>query len=489
MPINGLSRVVARKRRDYEGKLKISTFFQNRKRTCFAIAAGLFLGLTGSAQAEERQIELFSVNTKEKIAITYKRDGKYIPEGLKKLNHFMRDWRRDVETEMDPELFDIIWEIHRELGSKKPVHLISGYRSPQTNAKLRKTKGGQAKKSRHMTGQAADIHFPDVPVKELRNSALIRERGGVGYYPTSAIPFVHVDTGNVRHWPRVARKELAILFPDGKSKHVPSDGKPLTKKDFDVAYASLQKRGGTLPIAVRNKLEGTPQGEVAIASLSEPKPQDEVAIASLAEPVAVDIPLPTPAPAIQEVKPGVVLASLSPSDGIGGVLPERKPSAAKPIVQASLTPDPIEPDGPLAEEEQPPAAGSKAPSANVPQDQISSAPEYDDDHPDELYYHPVPILPFLTDAPVAEIDMAGTDAIVGLPNAHVLFGEARQMLVHEFEPGLQYAKLYWSRQFRGTAVNTRLKRLVREIPEGPAPALASAPAAEEKKAPTRTAQK
>jgi uncharacterized protein YcbK (DUF882 family) len=475
MPVIGLSRIAARKRRDYEGKLKISTFFQNRKRTCTAIAAGLFLGVIGSAHAEERNIELFSVNTKEKIAITYKRDGKYVPEALKKLNQFMRDWRRDVETEMDPELFDIIWEIHRELGSKKPVHLISGYRSPQTNAKLRKTKGGQAKKSRHMTGQAADIHFPDVPVKELRNSALIRERGGVGYYPTSAIPFVHVDTGNVRHWPRVARKELAILFPNGKSKHIPTDGKPLTKKDFDVAFASLQKRGGTLPIAVRNKLEGKPQGEIAIASLAEPTP--------------LDVPLPEPAPAVQQVKPGVVLASLSPFDGIGDALPERKPGAAKPIVEASLTPDAIGQDGLPADRDPPPAARPKAPSANIPQDQISSGPEYDDDHPDELYYHPVPILPFLADAPVAEMDMAGTDAIVGLPNAHVLFGEARQMLVNEFEPGLQYAKLYWSRQFRGTAVNTRLKRLVRDIPEGPAPALASAPAAEEKKAPTRTAQK
>lgn len=477
MSVNGLSRIAAGKCRDYEGKLKISTFFQNGKRTCIAIAAGLSLGLIGSAHAEERHLELFSVNTKEKIAITYKRDGKYIPDALKKLNKFMRDWRRNVEIEMDPELFDIMWEIHRELGSKKPVHLISGYRSPKTNEKLRKTKGGQAKKSRHMTGQAADIHFPDVPVKELRNSALIRERGGVGYYPTSAIPFVHVDTGNVRHWPRVARKELALLFPDGKSKHVPSDGKPLTKKDFDVAYASLRKRGGTLPIAVRNKLEGTPQGEVAVASL--------------AAPVVVDIPLPTPAPATQEVEPGVVLASLSPSDGIGGVLPERKPGAARPIVEASLTPDAIGPDGSPADADDPsPAARSNAPSANVPQDQISSAPEYDDDHPDELYYHPVPILPFLTDAPVAEIDMAGKDEIVGLPNAHVLFGETRQMLVNEFEPGLQYAKLYWSRQFRGTAVNTQLKRLVRDIPDGPAPALASAPADEEKKAPnTRTAQK
>ncbi|HKJ60970.1 MAG TPA: DUF882 domain-containing protein, partial [Hyphomicrobiales bacterium] len=413
--------------------MRISTFFQNGKGICAAIAAVLFLGSIGTATAEERHLEMYSVNTKEKISITYKRDGKFIPEALKKLNHFMRDWRRDVETKMDPHLFDIIWDIHRELGSKKPVHLISGYRSPKTNAMLRRTKGGQAKKSRHMLGMASDIHFPDVSVKELRNSALIREQGGVGYYPTSAIPFVHVDTGRVRHWPRLPRKELAILFPEGHSKHIPSDGKPLTKKDFQIAFANLKKRGGTLPIAVRNKLEGTPQGETLVASL-EPQP--------------LDVPLPAPAPAVQQVKPGVVLASLSPFDGIADALPERKPAA---IVEASLKPDSIEADRSFSDEL---SSGTEpnAPSANIPQDQISSAPEYDDDHPDELYYYPIPILPFLTETPVAEIDMGGTGEIVGLPNAHVLFGEARQMLVNEFEPGLQYAKLYWSREFRGTAV-------------------------------------
>ena len=80
-----------------------------------------------------------------------------------------------------------------------------------------KLRGGQAKKSQHIEGKAADIHFPDVPVKALRASALIQEVGGVGYYPTSGIPFVHVDTGHVRMWPRMPRLELAALFPDGKT--------------------------------------------------------------------------------------------------------------------------------------------------------------------------------------------------------------------------------------------------------------------------------
>src|SRR6185503_13565709 len=103
-----------------------------------------------------------------------------------------------------------------------------------------------------------------------RNSALIRERGGVGYYPTSAIPFVHVDTGNVRHWPRLPRQELAILFPNGNSKHVPTDGRPLTKADFRMALASLQVRGGELPTAVRARMRPENTPSTVLASLTAP---------------------------------------------------------------------------------------------------------------------------------------------------------------------------------------------------------------------------
>ena len=95
---------------------------------------------------------------------------------------------------------------------------------------LRKQGGGQAKKSQHILGKAADITFPDVAVKTLRNSALVQEWGGVGYYPTSGVPFVHVDTGHVRMWPRIPRLELASLFPKGQTKYLPLDGKPITPK-------------------------------------------------------------------------------------------------------------------------------------------------------------------------------------------------------------------------------------------------------------------
>ncbi len=116
--------------------------------------------------------------------------------------------------------------MHEELGSKEPINIICGYRSAATNEMLRETVGGQAKQSQHITGKAIDITFPDIPLKKMRYSALIRERGGVGYYPTSGVPFVHVDTGNVRMWPRMPRMELALLFPNGHSKYVPEGWPP-----------------------------------------------------------------------------------------------------------------------------------------------------------------------------------------------------------------------------------------------------------------------
>jgi uncharacterized protein YcbK (DUF882 family) len=241
--------------------------------------AGILVSLTIPSSAEDRTISIYNIHTKDTVTVTFKRNGKYVPEALQQLNHFMRDWRRDLETKMDPALIDLIWELHEELGSKEPVHLICGYRSPGTNEMLRRTVGGQARNSRHITGQAADLMFPDVPLKQLRYSALIHERGGVGYYPASGLPFVHVDTGNVRHWPGIARIELAALFPGGHSLHIPADGRPITPADYRMALASLKASGGELPWALTHKQAGpmlaslTPSSEPPVlqqASLTSP---------------------------------------------------------------------------------------------------------------------------------------------------------------------------------------------------------------------------
>ena len=176
-------------------------------------------GITASSSSD-RTISFFHIHTQERLTITYKKAGRYDPDALKQINWIMRDWRKNQTIAIDPATIDLAWEMHEELGSREPINIICGYRSRDTNELLRKTVGGQASQSQHITGKAIDIAFPDVPLKRMRYSALIRERGGVGYYPTSGIPFVHVDTARVRSWPRLPRYELALVFPEGRSQHL-----------------------------------------------------------------------------------------------------------------------------------------------------------------------------------------------------------------------------------------------------------------------------
>lgn len=180
---------------------------------------GIFASFaTLHAQAEIRTLEIFNIHTKETNSVTFKRNGRYDREGLKRLNQAMRDWRLDISIKMDPELFDLLWEVKTELGHTGPIHLISGHRSQKTNNMLRRTRGGQAKRSLHVKGSAADVFFPGVSVKKLRNAALVKQKGGVGYYPRSGQPFVHMDTGRVRHWPRISNKVMASILRNGTSK-------------------------------------------------------------------------------------------------------------------------------------------------------------------------------------------------------------------------------------------------------------------------------
>src|SRR5205085_9025239 len=108
-----------------------------------------------------------------------------------------------------------------------PINIISSYRSPNTNAMLRRRGRGVARFSQHMLGKAMDFYIPGVSLDQVRAAGLRPQRGGVGFYPTSGSPFVHLDTGSVRHWPRMTHDQLARVFPDGKTVHVPSDGQPL----------------------------------------------------------------------------------------------------------------------------------------------------------------------------------------------------------------------------------------------------------------------
>src|SRR5947209_34181 len=147
------------------------------------------------------------MHTGEDISITFKRNGRYDDEALKKLDWFLRDWRREQSTHMDPQLLDLVWEVSHEVGAKEPVQVVCGYRSPETNAMLRHRSRGVAQYSQHTVGRAMDFYIPGVSLEQVRIAGLRLQRGGVGFYPTSGSPFVHVDTGSVRHCPRAVESK------------------------------------------------------------------------------------------------------------------------------------------------------------------------------------------------------------------------------------------------------------------------------------------
>jgi uncharacterized protein YcbK (DUF882 family) len=194
-----------------------------------------------SAVGDSRTLSFHHTHSDENLTVTFKRNGRYDDDALKQLNHFLRDWRSQGETTMDRHLFDILWEVYRDVDAKQPIQIISSYRSPATNAMLRRRSSGVARFSQHMLGHAMDFHIPGVPLEQIRFAGLRLQRGGVGFYPTSGSPFVHLDTGSIRHWPRMTHDQLARVFPDGRTVHVPSDGNPL--KNYQLALADIEKRG------------------------------------------------------------------------------------------------------------------------------------------------------------------------------------------------------------------------------------------------------
>lgn len=145
-----------------------------------------------------RTLSLVNVNTDEALVVTYWSDGAYRRDALDKLNHFLRDWREGAETEMDPQLFDVLWHTQMHVGFSGTIEVLSAYRSPTTNAWLASVSRGVASDSQHMNGNAMDISMPGVPVFKVRQVARSLGMGGVGFYPRSG--FVHIDTGPVRYW-------------------------------------------------------------------------------------------------------------------------------------------------------------------------------------------------------------------------------------------------------------------------------------------------
>jgi len=292
-----------------------------------------------SAEGDTRTLSFHHLHTGEDITVTFKRNGRYDDAALKKLDWFMRDWRKERSTHMDPHLFDLLWEAYREVGATQPIDVVCGYRSPETNSMLRARSNGVAQFSQHINGQAMDFFIPGVPLEKIREVGLRLQRGGVGFYPTSGSPFVHMDTGTIRHWPRMTHDQLVKVFPDGRTVHIPSDGQPL--RGYSLALADVERRGGrpseTSLEAAREAgvitASAEPGGERSkrgfFARLFGAKDPDEIneestpskaraptAVASLsppkANPVTVEriVPLPTARPKPVEV--AVVTAKPAP---------------------------------------------------------------------------------------------------------------------------------------------------------------------------------
>jgi uncharacterized protein YcbK (DUF882 family) len=299
------------------------------------------------ANTQTRTLSLHNIHTKEDLTITYKRNGRFDDAALDKLNLFMRDWRREESTKMDPELFDMLWEVVQESGGST-IHVVCGYRSPATNAMLRRRSGGVAENSQHTQGKAIDFFIPDAPLEKVRAAGLRLQGGGVGYYPTSGSPFVHMDTGSIRHWPRMTRDQLARVFPDGRTVHVPTDGNPLA--GHAQAAAELQRRGGGAGTLVASESSGKPG---FFAKLLGAKDEDEdedkaraapgprrVASASAVVEDAQDkaaVPLPRPRPSARpagtEVASAVNDAPVARPPSNTFALASASPNAAQ-IVQA-----------------------------------------------------------------------------------------------------------------------------------------------------------
>lgn len=277
---------------------------------------GIALGiLAGTAETEDavangdtRALTIYHTHTQESATITFKRDGRYDRAALEQLNWLLRDWRINEPTKMDPRLFDTVWEAYRQVGSGQAIHIVSAYRSPGTNAMLRRRSKMVAEYSQHMLGKAMDFYLPDVSIDRIREVGLQMQRGGVGWYPHAGTPFIHLDVGSVRMWPRMTHDQLARLFPDGKTVLLPSDNRPFPR--YEEAKAEILARGGTVA-GITTQMAG---GE------EEDGPGLFGFLASLfgggkSEPV----PPPPPVPVATKTRraPVVAVASADPQDPVG----------------------------------------------------------------------------------------------------------------------------------------------------------------------------
>ena len=320
--------------------------------TSLLLVAGAGTVHDATALNETRTLSFHHTHSNEDLTVTFKRDGRYDEEALKKINYFLRDWRSQDQTTMDRHLFDILWEVYRDVDGKKPIQIISAYRSPATNSMLRRRSSGVARFSQHMLGHAMDFYIPEIPLEQIRAAGLRLQRGGVGFYPTSGSPFVHLDTGSIRHWPRMNHDQLARVFPDGRTVHLPSNGGPL--KGYELARADIEKRGsgddaatvGKKPSLFASLFKGGKSNDEddegaapVIVKNEKPAPASAAAAAPKAAETKTADAVPTP-----RAKPIAATIQLASADAQIVPAPKsRAESKPAPATQAAVEPKPQSP--------------------------------------------------------------------------------------------------------------------------------------------------
>jgi len=284
---------------------------------------------TAAANGDTRTLNLYHSHTGESIQATFRVNGSYDPAVLEKLNWFLRDWRNNDRTRMDPRLFDVVWEAYRTAGATQPIVIVSAYRSPQTNAMLRRRSQGVAEHSQHILGRAMDTTMPGMSMERIREIGMRLQRGGVGWYPSSN--FVHLDVGGVRYWPRMSYDQLARLFPDGKTVDLAADGRALPR--YEEARAEIASRGGVMS----DVPQAAPSGGLFAWLFGKHEEEDEADAAGpqsvqprarhgRTEVAALRMSGATPAGTVS-ANPGV--AAVAPASAGGKDSPQNEPSPAE----------------------------------------------------------------------------------------------------------------------------------------------------------------
>ncbi len=337
------------------------------------------------------------------------------------------------------------------------------------------------------------MHFPDIPLKQLRYSALIQERGGVGYYPTSALPFVHIDTDRVRSWPRLPRHELALLFPSGATRHMPAEGGAITREDVRVAKVRHQDLAQQIAMFLSHRGTGGPPIAIAAADGPAMKPSTPQRVAAIpgnirpAPPSLVEQPQLAARP---QWMPAPIRAAFTPSAGdrarfaelvnlaaslptlVSGPAPARRPEARVPSLTGTSLPPP-----PLGSPKGRPAASAQLASLGpsvlpeLPETDNGgwiTAPAYDEEHPEELSYRPFPIAPYLTESAAEALlsDFVAHDVARTLD----LLDQPEVTASLNFRPSTHAtAALLTTQRFTGAAIRLDGMRETSAIPTGPTP--------------------